>query len=78
MALSDDCRPGPTDPGNFPQLRVLDLTHNKICEEEAVAPLRLLPCLRMLLLAGNPLALHQQQAVKKAREKRELHGLPAR
>lgn len=40
----------------MPCLALLDLTDNRICHAAVVNPLRALPQLQRLLLAGNPLA----------------------
>ena len=55
------------EPGCFPSLVLLDLTHNRIAEEGAVLPLGLLPSLHTLLLAGNPLAVRQTASKRQDR-----------
>uniref|UniRef100_A0A7S3QSP4 Uncharacterized protein n=1 Tax=Dunaliella tertiolecta TaxID=3047 RepID=A0A7S3QSP4_DUNTE len=54
----------------FKSLQTLDLTRNKVRSEDAIKPLQLLPCLKSVILAGNPLAVKQVQAIKRAGEKR--------
>ena len=54
-----------TDPGRFPELQLLDLTHNRISDSSVVDALRLLPRLKELLIHGNPLALRMLATEKK-------------
>ncbi|KAF5828370.1 hypothetical protein DUNSADRAFT_17700 [Dunaliella salina] len=55
----------------FRSLQTLDLTRNQVKSEDAIKPLQLLPCLKSVILAGNPLAVKHAQATKRAGERRE-------
>ncbi len=54
----------------FPALRALDLSSCAIADAFLVEPLRALPCLARLLLAGNPLAVATMQALRRQEQKR--------
>eukprot|EP00798_Chlamydomonas_sp_ICE-L_P016387 gene16387-22589_t len=57
---------------SFLELQVLDLSHNRIADKDALRPLRGLPNMQRLLLAGNPLAVQAVAAAKKQKDRKSL------
>ncbi|KAL6761052.1 hypothetical protein V8C86DRAFT_967616 [Haematococcus lacustris] len=62
---------------SFPALKTLDLSHCHVHALISVEPLRWLPCLRQLLLAGNPLAQTALQVQKRAEQRRAMAAVLA-